>query len=326
MKKLRDYLTIKIGDVISLKSGLESGKYYGGIKYYEGMYFIEPRVVKEIDAQGMIKLIGDNYYYSPIMLEQKKEYKLYLGDALEVMDKLIKEGIKVDAVITDIPYGTTGCKWDSIIPFEAMWERLNRIVKDDNTPILLFGQQPFTSELIVSNIKNFKYQWYYKKRIASNFASAKYQPMKHIEDICVFTKNGKTANYYPIKQPRSSSGKARIKSGFTYNSEVKNETMGNMKRNVTKQEYDKDLKYPENIQEFNNRAKGARGSHPTQKPIELLEYLVKTYTKETEIVLDFTMGSGTTGIASLRNNRKFIGIEMDETYLNVAKDRIKKGE
>ena len=201
-------------------------------------------------------------------------------------------------------------------------DRLNKIVKDDNTPILLFGQQPFTSKLIMSNVKNFKWQWYYKKLIASNFASAKYQPMKHIEDICVFTRSGKKANYYPIMQERTQSGKQRIQAGFKYNSETPNETMGNMKRNNTEQEYDPDLKYPENIQEFNNRAKGARGLHPTQKPIELMEYLVRSHTKEGDLILDFTMGSGTTGVAAIKLGRRFIGIEKDERYYEIAKERL----
>lgn len=252
------------------------------------------------------------------------DFNIINGDALQELDRLIEKGVKVDAVIADIPYGTTACVWDEIIPLKDMWERLNKIVKDDNTPILLFGQQPFTSVLISSNIKNYKFSWYYKKRIASNFASAKYQPMKHIEDVVVFTKNGQRANYYPIMQPRAESGKARINAGYKYNSETPNETMGNIPRNMTEQEYDPDLKYPENIQEFNNRAKGARGLHPTQKPIELMEYLVKSHTNEGEIVLDFTMGSGSTGVACLNTNRKFIGIEKDENYFHIAKKRIEE--
>ncbi len=244
------------------------------------------------------------------------------GDCLEVMDKLIGDGVKVDAIITDPPYGTTACKWDSVIDFDEMWERLNKLCRNDNTPMLLFGQQPFTSILISSNVKNYKWQWYYKKRIASNFASAKYQPMKHIEDVCVFTRNGKKANYYPIMQERAESGKKRINAGYKYNSEKGGDSNGNISRNVTDANYNPDLKYPENMQEFNNRAKGARGSHPTQKPIELLEYLVKSHTNENETVLDFTMGSGTTGVACQNLNRNFIGIELDDNYFDIAKERI----
>lgn len=248
--------------------------------------------------------------------------QLYKGDALKVLDDLIAQGIKVDAIIADIPYGTTACAWDEVILLDQMWPRLNAIVKDDNSPILLFGQQPFTSRLVMSNITNFKWQWYYKKLIASNFASAKYQPMKHIEDVCVFTRSGKPAKYYPIMQERSKSGKARIKAGYTFNSETPNETMGNIPRNMTEQNYDPDMKNPENIQEFNNRAKGARGLHPTQKPIELLEYLIKSHSKEGDIILDFTMGSGTTGVAAIKLGRKFIGIELRADYFNIAKTRI----
>ena len=254
------------------------------------------------------------------------ETKLIHGDALEKLKKMIEAGVKVDAIITDIPYGTTACVWDEVIPFAPMWKLLNEIAKDDNTPILLFGQDPFTSHLIMSNVNNFKYKWYYKKRIASNFASAKYQPMKHIEDVVVFTKNGKRANYYPIMQERAESGKLRLDTPYHTNSETPNETMGNIPRNNANREYDRNLKYPENIQEFNNRAKGARGHHPTQKPIELMEYLVLSHTKEGDTVLDFTMGSGTTGIACVKNNRNFIGIEKDEKYYDIAKERINKAK
>lgn len=246
-------------------------------------------------------------------------YKLLQGDCLNLLKKIPDNSI--DCIIADIPYGTTACSWDNVIPFDLMWAELNRISKE-NTPILLFSQQPFTSELIHSNIKNFKYIWYYKKLIASNFASAKYQPMKHIEEVCVFTKSGKTPNYYPIMQERAESGKNRINAGYKYNSLTPNETMGNIKRNVTEQDYDPDMKYPENVQTFNNREKGARGLHPTQKPISLMEYLIKSHTKEGDLVLDFTMGSGSTAVATLNLNRNFIGMELDEKYYNIAKDRI----
>ena len=247
--------------------------------------------------------------------------KLIKGDCLEEMDKLIAEGVQVDAIITDPPYGTTACKWDSVIPFEPMWERLNKLIKP-NGAIVLFGSEPFSSALRMSNIKNYKYDWKYKKRIASNFASAKYQPMKHIEDVIIFSKDGKKINYYPIKQSRAESGKSRIRAGYKYNSEKGGDYIGGIKRSVTEQEYDADLKYPEDIQEFNNRAKGDRGLHPTQKPVALMEYLIKTYTNENEVVLDFTMGSGTTGLACKNLNRNFIGIELNEEYYNIAEARI----
>lgn len=253
-----------------------------------------------------------------------RSYTLFLGDALEVMDGFIKKGIVFDAIIADIPYGVTAAQWDEVIPLNEMWDRLNKLAKDENTPIVLFGQQPFTSRLINSNIENFKFVWYYKKRIASNFASAKYQPMKHIEEICVFTKSGKRANYFPIMQERADSGTKRIEAGFHYNSETPNETMGNIKRNNTEGNYDPKMKYPENIQEFNNRAKGSRGLHPTQKPIELMEYLVKSHTQKGDTILDFTMGSGSTGVAAILNDRKFVGIEKDIKYYNIASERLQK--
>lgn len=252
------------------------------------------------------------------------KYQIINGEALTILKQMVEQNIKVDCIITDIPYGTTAAKWDEILPFDEMWELLNKVAKDDSTPIVLFGAEPFTSKLIMSNFKNFKFKWYYKKRIASNFASAKYQPMKHIEDVCVFTRSGKKANYFPIMQERAESGKNRINAGFINNSETPNETMGNMKRTNTESEYNPDLKYPENVQEFNNRAKGARGLHPTQKPIELMEYLVKSHSKEGDIILDFTMGSGSTGVAALNLNRKFFGIEMDEKYFNITKERLKE--
>ena len=237
------------------------------------------------------------------------------------MDNLIEQGVKVDSIIADIPYGTTACKWDTVIPFEEMRPRLNKLIKD-NGAIVLFGSEPFSSALRMSNIENYKYDWKYKKRIASNFASAKYQPMKHIEDVMIFSKDGKKINYYPVKQPRAESGKNRIKAGFKYNSEGKADFIGGINRNTTQVDYDKDLKFPEDIQGFNNRAKGDRGSHPTQKPVALMEYLIKTYTNEGETVLDFTMGSGSTGVACKNLNRKFIGIEKDKEYFKIAEKRI----
>lgn len=250
--------------------------------------------------------------------------KLIKGDCIEEMDKLISEGVKVDAIITDPPYGTTACKWDSVIIFNDMWKRLNKLIKP-NGAIVLFGVEPFSSALRMSNVGNYKYDWKYKKRIASNFASAKYQPMKHIEDIMIFSRDGKKINYYPIKQPRAESGKNRINSGFKYNSAGKADFIGGIKRNNTEVDYDSELKFPEDIQEFNNRAKGDRGFHPTQKPVALMKYLIKTYTVESELVLDFTTGSGTTGIACKQMNRDFIGIELDDEYFEIAEKRIMEG-
>jgi site-specific DNA-methyltransferase (adenine-specific) len=220
----------------------------------------------------------------------------------------------VDAIITDPPYGTTACKWDSVIDFNLMWEQLNRIIKE-NGAIVLFGSEPFSSALRMSNIKNFKYDWIWKKNRGSNFATLKYGPFKEHETISVFNKH----NYYPIKEERSESGKNR------FNYKFKNKTSaingGNFVNNGDI-EYvyssGKNLRYPSSIQKFNTET----GKHPTQKPVALMEYLIKTYTNENETVLDFTMGSGTTGIACKKTNRNFIGIEMDDKYFEIASKRI----
>jgi len=254
---------------------------------------------------------------------------LYNGDCLEVMDELIEKGVKVDAIITDPPYGTTACKWDSIIPFNEMWERLRKL-RYDNTPIVLFGSEPFSSALRMSNIKEFKYDWIWHKNMGGSFALCKKQPLKRHEIISVFYK--KQCLYNPQFEQYSDSTKKRFKQG----EKVKRNT-----KNVTNQinggiNYEGiqpiDLKrgtYPTSVKFF-KRPHTANGAsyHPTQKPVELLEYLIKTYTKENDkendLVLDFTMGSGSTGVACKNLNRKFIGIELDKEYFEIAKNRINK--
>ena len=241
-----------------------------------------------------------------------------LGDCLERM-KEIPDG-SVDLILTDPPYGTTACKWDSVIPLEPMWNELKRIIKP-NGAIVLFSSQPFTSVLVTSNLKMFKYEWIWEKAVGSNFAALKYQPMKEHENILVFCKG--TTVYNPIKEERKGSGKQRQKAGYA-NSKATAKTgqfIGGI-MDATKRTNDyEELRYPSSIQYFNNRDKD-RGMHPTQKPVALMEYLIKTYTNEKETVLDFTMGSGTTGVACKNLNRKFIGIEKDETYFKIAQDRI----
>ena len=251
----------------------------------------------------------------------------YQGDCIEVMQNLIKQGVKVDAIITDPPYGTTACEWDSIINCYEMFQRLYKLRKDENTPIVLFGSQPYTSHLVHTNIthfEGFKYEWIYQKVVGSNFATAKYMPLKEHENILVFGQKGHRVNYYPIMQERAEGGKKRLETPFFTNSTTSNETMGNIPRTNADCEYNKNMRYPSSVQKFNNRAKGARGLHPTQKPIELMEYLVKTYTKQGDTVLDFTMGSGTTGVACKNLNRNFIGIEKELKYFEIAKERINK--
>ena len=232
-----------------------------------------------------------------------------LGDCLERMKEI--ESGSVDMILTDPPYGTTACKWDSIIPLEPMWEQLKRIIKP-NGAIVMTASQPFTSVLVTSNLKMFKYEWIWEKDGGSNFATVKYQPMKEHEIVLVFGK-GKTV-YNQIKQERIGSRKG--KETTTKNNGNKNGVYGDFNKSP---EYKVDeLRCPRSIQRFNRE----RGLHPTQKPVALMEYLIKTYTNENETVLDFTMGSGSTGVAAKNLNRDFIGIEMDEGYFKIAQDRI----
>ena len=244
------------------------------------------------------------------------KYELYNGDCLEVMDRLIKQGIVVDTIITDPPYGTIKNKWDNIIPFDDMWDRLNKLIKP-NGAIVLFGNEPFTSKMICSNLKGFKYRWDWNKRIPSGVGYAKYRPMQQTEDISIFTKNGEKTIYNPqmIKRDKP------IKSG---GNKLKDNTCSTLVGIDTTKEYKKTYEYknPTTLIEFD---KVRRGSiHPTQKPVDLLEYLIRTYTNENELVLDFTMGSGSTGVACMNTNRKFIGIELDKVYFDVAKNRIEE--
>jgi len=238
---------------------------------------------------------------------------LYNGDCLEIMDKLIAQGVKVDAIITDPPYGTTACKWDSVIPFEEMWQRL-KLLRNDNTPIVLFGSEPFSSALRMSNIKEYKYDWIWQKNKTTGFLNAKKQPLNDHEKIHTFYK--KQCLYYPQKTKASKiykRGHVKRKKSDCYGDE-KDFIQG-----------DDGLRYPKRIIYFNNNFTQQQ-LHPTQKPIALLEYLIKTYTNEGNIILDFTMGSGTTDVACKNTGRDFIGIELDEKYFNIAKKRIEATE
>jgi DNA modification methylase len=228
------------------------------------------------------------------------------GDCLEIM-KTIPDG-SIDAVITDPPYGTTACKWDSVIDFDLMWEQLNRIIKP-NGAIVLFGSEPFSSALRMSNIKNYKYDWIWEKSRKTGHLNAKKMPLMINENISVFYKKQPTYN------PQ----------GLIKCNKIKKNTEGRKKANVfgdtLKDEHlQTKTNYPTRIIKFANEHNV--GKHPTQKPVPLMEYLIKTYTNENETVLDFTMGSGTTGVASKNLNRNFIGIEMDDIYFNIAKERI----
>mgnify|MGYP003672936046 FL=1 len=234
--------------------------------------------------------------------------ELYKGDCLEVM-KTIPDG-SIDAVITDPPYGTTACKWDSVIDLKLMWEQLNRIIKP-NGAIVLFGSEPFSSALRMSNIKNYKYDITWNKVAITNPMLAKKQPLRCTENILLFYKKQPTYN------PQMQEGKKWHRGG---KKEHKTDTLG--QSTLFNKGSDKtNLKYPKNLIEFSNANK-MNNVHPTQKPILLMEYLIKTYTNENETVLDFTMGSGSTGVAAKNLNRNFIGIEMDENYFKIAEERI----
>lgn len=234
--------------------------------------------------------------------------RLYNDDCLSVMDELINQNIKIDAIITDPPYGTTACKWDSIISFPEMWKRINQLTKP-NSAVVLFGSEPFSSALRMSNIKNYRHSWIWDKKQAGNPFIAKLAPLKVYENIEVFS--NKKVNYYP----QMIIGKYRKKGGCKVDNLITNTKANNYTT------YN-NLYYPKAILEFSNAVKKGK-IHPTQKPVALIEYLIKTYTKENETVLDFTMGSGTTGIACLNTNRKFIGIEKDKKYFELAENRLK---
>lgn len=229
------------------------------------------------------------------------------GDCLEVMRSLPDNSI--DMVLTDPPYGTIACAWDSVINFEDMWRELKRVVKG-NGAIVLTASQPFTSSLIVSNLSMFKYCWVWEKNFSTNFLHSKRQPLRKTEDIVVFH-NG-ASYYYPIKtagHTPTSSAKGASKHKLWQGDNVRDYAGGDTTR------------YPVNIIRIDAVSNKNR-SHPTQKPVALMEYLIKTYTREGEIVLDFTMGSGSTGVACVNTHRRFIGIELDSEYFAIAEQRI----
>ena len=228
---------------------------------------------------------------------------LLMGDCLERM-KEIPYG-SVDMVLADPPYGTTACKWDSIIPLEPMWEQLKRVIKP-NGAIVLFGAEPFSSALRVSNIKQYKYDWVWEKSKPTGHLNAKKQPLRQVELISVFYK--KQCTYLP--QGTSPTNKIVSRTNRGNYGECSKTT----KQTVTG--------YPRNIIKFAS----VDGVHPTQKPVALMEYLIKTYSNEGETVLDFAMGSGTTGVACQNLDRDFIGIELDEGYFDIARKRISEAK
>lgn len=236
--------------------------------------------------------------------------KLYNDDCLKIMDKLIKEGVKVDAIITDPPYGTTACKWDSVIDFGEMWLRLNKLIKP-NGAIVLFGSEPFSSALRMSNIKNYKYDWVWEKEQGTGFSRSKKQPLRKHENISVFYNKQPYYNSVGDKLEKPKKVKRRANS----NNRSDSDSLANSEKRVSV--------YTHKTKHTLLRFKRDKGKvHPTQKPVALMEYLIKTYTNEGETVIDFTMGSGSTGVACRNLKRSFIGIELDKEYFKIAEERI----
>lgn len=250
-----------------------------------------------------------------------KDINLMLGDCLELMHNIPDKS--VDMILCDLPYGTTACKWDVIIPFDKLWAHYERVIKD-NGAIVLFGSEPFSSYLRMSNMKMYKYDWIWEKNQAANIVSGAYAPMKYHEIISCFYKNKPVFNKQLVE--RSESGKARVKAavenGTTWKNSFKelNSIQQNTEYNSTR--YDIDKKNPGSIISFKRDNYGSNNFHTTQKPVALLEYLIKTYTNDGDLVLDNTMGSGSTGVAAMNLNRVFIGIEKEPKYYEIAEKRI----
>ena len=244
---------------------------------------------------------------------------IYNIDCLIGMDKMIEQGIKVDAIITDPPYGTTNCKWDSVILFEEMWKRL-KLLRNKDAPIILFGSEPFSSALRMSNIKEYKYDWKWNKTVAGNPLIAKYRPLGIFEDIMVFGK-GKV-NYYPIMEEAKQENIRPI--GV---SKKKTDLLAGIKSGQfqPQENYNPNMRYPKNeivISSREGECNPLNRLHPTQKPVALMEYLINTYTKENDVILDFTCGVASTIIGCINTNRQYIGFELDENYYNIAVERI----
>jgi len=240
-------------------------------------------------------------------MKNKFDYYVQCGDCLDILPDLSTNSI--DMVLCDPPYGTTACKWDSVIPLEPMWKELKRVIKP-NSVIVMTASQPFTSKLISSNYNMFKYCWIWEKPCATGFLNARVMPLKNYEDVCVFKYKGKG-----LYNPQMTKGKPytakKGRSGFSTTADPTIQKGGYITIN-------KGQRFPLSIIRINNE----KGLHPTQKPVPLMEYLIKTYTFPGQIVLDFAMGSGTTGVACKNTNRKFIGIELDEKYFKIARKRL----
>lgn len=234
---------------------------------------------------------------------------IYHGDCLEILPMLSNNGIKASAVIADIPYGTTQCSWDIVIPFDKMWEAI-KSVTDDTTPIVLFGAEPFASMVRTSNIQDYKYDIVWDKIKGTGFLNAKKQPMRNHENIMVFYE--KQCKY----NPQMTTGHKRKQSfrGKHHQTDV----YGDMNNDYR---YDSTERYPRSIQEFSSDTQNS-SLHPTQKPVSLMEYLIRTYTDKDDLVIDFTQGSGTTGIACYNTGREYIGIEKEKSIFDISQKRL----
>ena len=241
----------------------------------------------------------------------KELNKIYNEDCLVGMKKIPDKTI--DCIICDLPYNITKLSWDILIPFEKLWDQYNRIIKPTGN-IIWFSSGMFTYKLIESNIKNFRYKLIWKKNVPTGMSSAKYRPMKYYEEICVF--GNSKATYNPIMKERVGIGKA------CYNYDHYCGDSNHLQFNKQKKRYDPDWVQPSDVLEFNVVPNRNGKLHPTQKPVELVEYLIKTYSNERDIVLDNCMGSGTTAIAAINTNRNFIGFELDKNYFDIANERI----
>jgi site-specific DNA-methyltransferase (adenine-specific) len=240
---------------------------------------------------------------------------LMLGDCLEMMGE-IEDG-SVDMVLCDPPYGTTACKWDAVIPFEPMWAGVKRVLKKNGAAVFT-ASQPFTSALVMSNVSDFAHEWVWNKRFAANFVQAKRQPLKDHENVLVFGMGGRQPTYFPQMVERD---KPIKKGGNKPTAAIPiRQTEAAIAFGAEGKEYAE--KHPTTAASLQFSSRDGRGLHPTQKPVALMEYLVNTYTNEGEVVLDFTMGSGTTGVACMNTGRRFIGIERDENYFAIAEKRI----
>ena len=229
--------------------------------------------------------------------------ELYHDDCFDVFPKLA--GKSIDLVLCDMPYGTTACKWDTVIDLELVWRELDRITVG-NSAVVLTAAQPFTSVLISSNLKRFKYCWYWRKSKATGHLNAKIQPLRVYEDVCVFYNKQPTYNAQLTEgAPYKGRGGRFKETCYRASTDKRNDNSG--------------FRYPNQQLNFLSEQKPL---HPTQKPVALMEYLIKTYSNEGDTVLDFCMGSGTTGVACKNLNRSFVGVEKDEKYFNIAKDRI----